>query len=288
MRWVLVATIAVIAIALVGAILFLFQSEQEQVEPQPTPRTSVGRTVVDDAYNNPVPVDFKDGSTIDVRPAILITDKDDWRLAVQFRHRSSQRQSQRTVLGRVKSSQIAETRMGDCFASKVVPTGAIVRDSVLAVKVIACTHDNGDITLGIQGYRANEHGDKGERFITTRIKKEQQRSDIWFSSTFTKNTYDLMPWHYTAPRAVPTYPRQSDVPSSSLEVDTGARSREVCDIHGGRWTGGRCLKYHQRPIVTQSVESACRAVWGETQQYSECVSFCKSNPTLRSPMCGRR
>lgn len=215
-----------------------------------------------------------------VRPAVFVTEEGDLRLAFQFKNRDGT-ETERRVAGIVSADQIVPSK---CFQTRTVETEYRTSGANAAISVIACTQDNGDITLGLLGRRENEYGDEGERFITTRIKAERMRGGVWFSSSYSKQVHELIP----AARVTPSFPRKSTVPASSLEVDTGARSKTVCDIHGGTWTGGRCLKYHERPIITQSVESACRKFWGTSSQYNECVSYCKSVPTDRTEMCGRR
>lgn len=218
-----------------------------------------------------------------VRLVVFITEEGDLRLAFQFKN-SDGTETERRVAGRVFADQLA---LSECFETETVETEYRTSGADAAISVIACIQDNGDITLGLQGRRGNQYGDKGDRFITTRIKAENKRSGVWFSSNYSKQVHELIPL-LQSERVTPSHPRRSTVPASSLEVDTGARSKTACDSHGGTWTGERCLKQQQRPIITESVESACRKFWGTSSQYSECVSYCKSVPTARSEMCGRR
>lgn len=217
-----------------------------------------------------------------VRPSIFITEEDDLRLAFQFKNVDGT-ETERRIAGLIPAESI---RSGECFRTKSVITEYRTSGADAAMSVIACIEENGDIKIGLRGRRDNDDGAQGDRFILGRIRSERQEPGVWFHANYRKPLHEFIP----RPEPRRTVPSRSTPTWTGSQSDLTIKDSTTCILNGGTWRSGRCSVQLQRPVQTQSVQSACQRIWGSqgADKVRECVSYCNQNKALRSEMCGRR
>lgn len=166
-----------------------------------------GEQQADQSEPTPVRASVSSSTTVppssEMFPAFRLSENGDLELSIRFHQQRGGAEIDRVLAGRVSADRLEE---GKCFQSK----GVTRRDgwATAFVSVIACVEDGGKIKIGLRARRANEYGDKGDRYILASVPVERQRSGPWFVSPKGKTASALLP-PAPAPRATPASPSRS-------------------------------------------------------------------------------